>query len=378
MTNQKIKVAYLHNHTIYSEKDAIGTVYEYIKRIEDLNQKSSKYEIVGLQITEHGHMHTMTEAYGSCQEAGLINSPAMEAYHTVDLSVQDTHRYHMVLMAINEQGKRNLFTLATLAGFNKFKGRTKPFPRIDEKMIQQYGKGIIGLSACLGGQIPRLIEEGKYDEAKQKALNYSQWFEEFYLEVQPHTIPDQLMLNEALIRMSKETGIPLVITTDSHYVLKDDKQYHDILKKIDDPSGRMVFRTEAYMMSFEELETYCLEYDIPLEAIENTGKIIEKCRGVELKPKDSRGFMPTFPCPPGYTEETYLREITTDHLFKQMIQKKFPNFTERYKQLEYELDVICNQGFAGYFLILWDWFKWCRENDIIMGKGRGQMGLLTA
>lgn len=361
------RIAYLHNHTVHSEKDGSATCSDYAKKIAKM--KENGVDVVGLAITEHGNCYSMVKHVEANSEVtnAIIGC---EIYHCFDRTDElDTNRYHMVLLAKNDEGLHNLYRLVSDAGLNKLKGRQKDFPRSDHANMKKYGKGIIALSACLGGAIPRLIADGQYDEAKKLALYYKSIFDDFYLEVQPHEIPEQLLVNFDIVRMSKETGIGLVITTDTHYIEKSDKQYHDILKKM---ARQKPYDVYAHLMEYDEIYDYCIKHDIPLSAIENTVKIAEMCKA-DPRPKDNRGLLPEFPCPAGHTEESYLRQITFEYLCEFAKKKKFTDFTTRLKRLNYELDVICSTGFSGYFLILWDWFKWCRDNNILMGKGRGKV-----
>ena len=360
------KIAYLHCHTSYSEKDGLATPKMYRDKILEMKENDDT-EVVGLAVTEHANLFSMVKHYQTNSEVtnAIIGC---EIYHCVDRNIEDdNNKYHMILLAKNEVGLHNLYRLVSDAGLHKLKGKQKEFPRSDHDNMKKYGEGIIALSACIGGIIPQRILEGKYDEAKQLALYYKSIFDDFYLEVQPHDIPEQHLVNLDMVKISKETGIELVITTDSHYIEKSDKQYHDILKKL---ARQLPYNVSAHMASYDELYNYCINNNIPISAIENTVKIAEMCN-VNPKPKNSRGLLPEFPCPKGYTEESYLREIVTKFFFEFAIKKKFTDIPLRLERMNYELDIICSTGFSGYFLILWDWFKWCRDNDILMGPGRG-------
>mgnify|MGYP002507810371 CR=1 FL=1 len=356
---------HLHGHTEYSEKDAMAKIHKLVAKAKQYNMKA-------IAVTEHGNMSSIVHNILACSDTSIDGKtikyiPGCELYYTEDRDLNDSNRYHLICLSKDNEGLTNLYQLVSDAGLHKLKSKTKDYPRTDDKHIAMYGKGIIGISACLGGIIPSLILEGKYDEAKQKALYFSTIFEEFYLEVQPHEIQDQLLVNDSLVRMSKETGIPLVITADFHYVDKSDKKYHDILMAM---AYHQPYTVDAHFRSPQEIEDYCIKYNIPLEAMDNTVKIADSIN-VDPKPKNDRGLMPTFKCPPGYTEDMYLRRISMDGLIE-LIEKKGIKDVKKYtNQLLYELDVICSMNFAGYFLILWDWFKWCRENGILMGKGRG-------
>lgn len=345
---------------------------DYVKKIHHYNQNPNrKYNIIALSLTDHGNMHGIVKLNKACSEPGPDGKTIKpiygnEVYHCRQRP--STDRYHMVLLAKDEQGLQNLYRITSDAGVNRILSKAgRPFSISEEASLKRWGKGIIATSACLGGIIPKLIEEGKYDEAKQKALEYATYFDSFYLEVQPHDVPEQLLLNEAMVRMSQETGLPLVMAVDAHYVDKQDKKYHDILK---DLAHHTRYNTDNYLYLPEELEEYCLAYNIPLSAMSNTVVIANQCN-VNPKPKNNRGLLPEFPVPPGYTEAGYLREMVMRELFKKVSEKKILNPMTYVNRALYELDVICGAGFEGYFLILWDWFKDCREQGILMGKGRG-------
>ena len=246
-------------------------------------------------------------------------------------------------------------------------GRQKNFPTTDINFLKTHGTGIIASSACLGGKIPKLITEGNIPEAEKYALLFNDIFDEFYLEVQPLDIPEQLIVNNELVNMSKKLKIPLIITSDSHYINKSDAAYHDILKDI---AHQIKFSEPAYLRTPEEMEDYCILHNIPLDCISNTGVLASHCNA-NPKPENNRYLLPVFPCPKGYTEETYLRKLSFEELKKKMVKNKIPNPTKYIKKMLYELEIICNAGYAGYFLILWDWFEWCRANDILCGPGRG-------
>lgn len=325
-----------------------------------------------MAVTDHGNMFGMVKNFNACttpndDKATIKPIFGCEVYHCEDRATAGDERYHLVLLAKNDEGLKNLYQIVSDGGLHLFKGRSKNFPRTEEAAFVKHGKGIVALSACIGGIIPHLILEGKYDEAKQKALYYKSIFDDFYLEVQPHEIPEQLIVNSDMLRLSQETGIELVITCDSHYVEKDDKKYHDILKIM---AHQKPFTVDAHFKTPEEIEEYCIKYGIPLDAMDNTVKIADMCN-VDPRPKDDRGLLPPFPCPKGHTEESYLRELSTDYLMTFVKKKKIRRIKKYSRQLRYELNVICTAGYAGYFLILWDWFLWCRKNGILMGKGRG-------
>ena len=374
----RIKVAYIHSHTKLSVKDGIGDIKEYAMRIKELNEQSEKYEITSLAITEHGNTYKAENNYNVLKEKGIKHIFGLETYHTIfkedNVQANKDPKYHLVLIATDDVGKKNLRKIDTYGGFNKYVGSFKEYKRTDESIFKECGKGIIASTACLGGLIPKLILSGRYEEAKDKALQYNEWFDQLYLEIQPHELPDQLILNAELVKMSEETGLPLLMAVDAHYANKSDHKFSVLLRELnkfdntDSESEEDNFTME--LKSFEELEEYCIKYNIPMEAITNTQVIADKCT-CELKPNDRNAFMPKYPVPVGYTEETFLRKIVHDKFLKQCETKGFKDLNKRLKQLNYELNVICRSGFAGYFLIVGKWIEWCHENKIMTGPGRG-------
>lgn len=376
-----MKFAHLHTHTIFSIKDATAKSKDYVRLIHEYNSKS-EHEIIALAASEHGNLFSMCKHYEACVTP-LPNDPdkktikpliANEIYHVDDLSKVSEYsykdRFHMPLIAKDDIGLRNLIKITTHSGINKYKSKSKDFQITTLEYVKEHGKGVIGLSGCMAGKIGQYIINGEYEKAKEMAIEMNNALDSFYLEIQPHdTLPEQMLINSALLTMNKETGIPLVITTDSHYPRKEDKKYHDLMKEIDHMSP---FTVEAHLWSVDELIDWCSTYGIPLEAIENTAKIAEQCTA-DIKPKDPRGLMPDYPCPEGYNEDSYMMKLAKEGLKERIINNKHirKNIKAYFDRLHYEFDIITQMGFSGYFLILWDWFKWCKDNDIILGPGRG-------
>ena len=369
----KKRFAYLHNHTKFSIQDAMPGPKDYVNRIYEINQQSKDYECVGLALTDHGNISVLPQQYNACLHPDDENRKihpifGFEAYHCLDVNNNPNgDRFHIILLAKNDIGMKNIYLIASHGGMNIIKGRIKNFPVTDLNFIKSHGEGIICLTACVAGYVPQLIINGKETEAIQTLQEFKNIFDEVYLEVQPLDIPEQLLVNDAMVRISKQTGLKLVMTCDTHYLYKSDKQYHDLFKDI---SHQKTFNTENYLRTPEEMEDYCKAHNIPLEAITNTAEVSDLCQ-VDPKPKDHRALLPVYPCTKGYDESSYLRKLTIDKLREKIMQKKIPEPDKYIKELLYELNVICGAGFAGYFLILWDWFDWCRKHDILMGPGRG-------
>jgi len=354
---------HLHVHTEYSLLDGSS-------RIKDIVKKAKEYEMPALAITDHGAMFGVIDFYKACREVGIKPILGCEVYvaprkMTDKVAGIDNEYYHLVLIAENNEGYKNLMKIVSKAALEGFYYK----PRVDKELLKKYSKGIIALSACLAGEVQDLLLKGRYEDAKRIALELEDIFGRgnFYLELQDHGIEEQRTVNEKLIDLSKETGIQLVATNDVHYVNKEDAVAHEILlciqtgKTIDD-EDRMKFPTdEFYLKSPEEMKRL---FDFVPEAIENTIKISERCN-VELefnKPK-----LPKFDVPDGKEANEYLRELCFNGLYERY---KEPS-KEVIDRLNYELEVIEKMGYVDYFLIVWDFIRFARENNIMVGPGRG-------
>ena len=368
-----IEYAHLHCHTRYSLQDAMPAHKAYVDAIYDANQKSSKYHCIGFAATDHGVLYGLVKQYNACnkpdhKERATKAIYGCEVYHCIDINNNpNKDRFHLVLLAKNQVGLTNLYQIVSHAGMNPVRGRQKVYPVTDLNFMSSHGEGIIALTACVGGLVPQCIVNGQTTEALQYLQQLESIFDEVYLEVQPHDFPEQLLVNDFFVQLAKSSGRKLVMTSDSHYIYDTDAQYHDILKNM---CHLKTFTTKNYLYTPEEMEAYCNKYSIPLDCISNTGIVAHACN-VDPKPKDHRALLPIFPCPAGHTEETYLRKLSYDKLQEKMIQNKIENPNKYLQQMNYELEIICGAGFAGYFLILWDWFEWCRANGILCGPGRG-------
>ena len=363
MENRKTDFTHLHVHTEYSLLDGSAKIKDLVKRAAELGMKS-------LAITDHGAMFGVMDFYKACNEAGIKPIIGCEVYVAPGSRFEKNSResvsyYHLVLLAENNEGYQNLIKLVSL-------GYTEGFyykPRVDEELLRKYHKGLIASSACLAGPVPRMLLTGSYDMAKDMALKYLDIFGEgnFFLELQNHGIPEQKTVNAGLIKMSEETGIPLICTNDVHYIRQEDWEAHDVLlciqtgKTVND-ENRMRYEGNCYHLKSAD-EMYELFSYFP-EALENTNKIAERCSVSftfhELK-------LPKYDVPNGYTAEEFLKKITYEGF-----EKRYPSADDELKKrLEYELDTIVNMGYVDYFLIVWDYIKFAKDNGITVGPGRG-------
>ena len=355
---------HLHVHTEYSLLDGSSKIKELIARVKELGMDS-------IAITDHGVMYGVIDFYRAAKEAGIKPIIGCEIYVAPGSrfdreSVKGEDRYyHMVLLAKNDLGYHNLMKIVS-------RGFTEGFyykPRVDYEVLEQFHEGIIALSACLAGEIPSLIRKGQYEEAKKAALKYRDLFGEdsFYLELQDHGLSEQRDVNNSLLRMSKETGIPLVVTNDIHYIYDTDAEAHDILlciqtgKKLAD-ENRMRYEGGQYFCKSEEEMKRLFPY--AREAIENTHKIADMCN-VEIVFGEQK--VPKFDVPGGGDAFLYLKQLCEEG-----IVKRYENpGKELYDRLYYELNTIKNMGYVDYFLIVWDFIHYARQHDIAVGPGRG-------
>lgn len=354
--------AHLHVHTEYSLLDGSAKIRELVARAKELGMDS-------IAITDHGAMYGAIDFYEAAQEAGIKPIIGCEVYVAAGSRLVKEGKgggyYHLVLLAENNEGYQNLVKLASYGFLDGFYYK----PRIDKELLRKYHKGLIASSACLAGEVARNVLTVSYEKAKEAALEYLEIFGEgnFFLELQDHGMREQKQVNSALLRMSKETGIPLIATNDSHYIYKEDAEPHDILlciqtgKTILDEDRMRYEGGQFYVKSPEEM--YGLFSYAP-EACENTAKIAERCNVTftfhELK-------LPQFDVPEGKDAVGYLRELCYEGFRKHYPEPK-PEWEER---LEYELATIQNMGFVDYFLIVWDFIKYAKDHGISVGPGRG-------
>ena len=352
--------AHLHVHTAYSLLDGSIKIKNLINKVAELNMPA-------VAITDHGAMYGAIEFYKAAVERGIKPIIGCEVYVAPHSRNQKETKkeYHLVLLAQNKKGYENLTKLVSIAYLEGFYYK----PRVDKEVLAAHSEGLIALSACLAGEIPALILQGSADEAKKAALQYKEIFKErFYLELQDHGIKEQKTVNEALIKLGKELNIPLVATNDVHYLERKDAEIHDILfciqtqKTINDPD-RMRFEGSEFYLKTEE-EMYRLFQDVP-EAITNTKKIADM---IDLKFDFNQRLIPPFEIPDQYTSAAeYLKDLCY-----QGLEKRYDVVTpEIKKRLEYELNVINKMGYDNYFLIVWDFVRFAKANNIYVGPGRG-------
>ena len=355
--------AHLHVHTEYSLLDGASRVGELIEEVKRLGMKA-------VAITDHGQMYGVMEFYKAAKKAGIKPIIGCEVYlapaSRKDMfEVGGVRYYHLILLAENETGYRNLVKLVSLGNIEG----TYYKPRIDKELLRLYHEGIICLSACIAGEIPRALIQDRPDRADALVAEYIEIFgaDNFFIELQKHGIPEEEKATPGLIRLAKKYGVGLVVTNDSHYTHKEDAEFHDILlciqtgKTLDDP-GRMRFQNdEFYMKSPEEMAALFPEYP---EAMENTVKIAERCN-VEFS--FGGHILPRFPLPEGLTDEAYLRRLC-----EEKIGGRYAPVTDEVRaRMEYELGVIHQMGFDSYFLIVWDFINYAREHGVAVGPGRG-------
>ena len=354
---------HLHVHTEYSLLDGACRIDKIAQRAKELGQTA-------LAVTDHGVMYGAVAFYKACKEAGIKPIIGCEVYVAPRAMTDKAHGTdndysHLILLCRNEQGYRNLCRLVS-AGF------TEGFymkPRIDWALLHKHAEGLICLSGCLAGEIPQKLIRGDYDGAKARAVELAELFGEdgFYLEIQNHGIPDEARAAEGLIRLHRDTGIPLVVTNDAHYIEKKDAYYQDVLmciqmgKTVDDPNRMRFESQELYLKSEDEMRALFPDWQ---EAADNTVKIAEMC---SFDFTFGHYFLPRFKLPEG-EHDSY------DYLVKlceKGFAERYPNSPEVHAQLEYELSMINKMGFVDYFLIVSDFIGYAKRNGIPVGPGRG-------
>jgi DNA polymerase-3 subunit alpha len=369
---------HLHLHTEYSLLD--GAI-----SIDNLVKKAVELRMPAVAVTDHGNLFSVIDFYQKALKAGVKPIIGCEIYvapgsrfDKTSLSLQkdeEYSNYHLILLARNRQGYKNLVKLVTSAFLEGFYRK----PRIDKDLLRQHRDGLIGLSACLGGEIPALLLQNRYQDAKTAALGYREILgdENFYFELQDNGIPEQEQVNRELIKLSRETGIPVVATNDCHYLDMEDHKAHDALLciqtgKIVREPNRLKFSSETFYMKSPEEMKRAFSY-IP-EAISNTIRIAERCN---LELELGKYHLPHFPVPPGYDLNSYMAELARKGLeqrFTEIEEVRGDNGVDREayrRRLASEIQMIEKMGFSGYFLIVWDFIHYAKEHGIPVGPGRG-------
>ncbi len=363
MKAQSVDFVHLHVHTEYSLLDGAARIKKLVERAVSMNMKA-------LAITDHGVMYGVVDFYKAAKAAGLKPIIGCEVYTAARTRFDKQHEYdsesgHLILLAENETGYKNLLALVSAAHLEGFYYK----PRVDWALLEKHHEGLICLSACLAGDVPRRLAQGDYDAAKQLAERYKDLFgaENYFLELQDHGIEEQKRINPMLIKLSGELGLGLVATNDLHYIDKSDAEYQDVLMCIQmgktvSEQGRMKLASDEFYLKSGLVMSELFSY--APSAIENTVKIAQRCN-VELD--FGALHLPKYHVPEGYTALEYLRKLCTDGL-----NRRYSPVTARETdRLNYELGVIASMGYVDYFLIVWDFIKFAKDNGIMVGPGRG-------
>ena len=354
---------HLHVHTEYSLLDGACRIGQLVKRVSELGQNA-------VAITDHGVMYGVIDFYRAAKAAGIKPIIGCEVYvaprtmadkvHGVDNEAQ-----HLVLLCENEVGYKNLSYLVSKAFLEGFYVK----PRVDLELLRQHSEGLIALSACLAGGIPRRLRMGDYEGAKAYALELSGIFGEgnFFLELQDHGIPEQQEVNRGILRLAQDTKLPLVATNDAHYLTREDSYIQDVLmciqmgKTVDD-ANRMRFETQEFYIKSED-EMRSLFPNQP-EAIENTQRIADRCN-VDFE--FNHYHLPEYKAPDGSDSLTYFQKLCNEGF-----KERYPDEPEEYRaRLEYEMSVVEKMGYVDYYLIVADFIRWAKQTGIPVGPGRG-------
>ncbi len=354
---------HLHVHSEYSLLDGAC-------RVKDLIAKAKKNHMPALALTDHGVMYGAIQFYKEAVANKIKPIIGCEVYIAPHSRMDKSNGKkespsHLILLAKNRRGYQNLIQLVTKSFLEGFYYK----PRIDKEILREYSEGLIGLSACLKGEIPRMILQNNFSEARKLALSYQEIFgqDDFYLEIQNNTMPEQIKVNMELIKLGHELKIPLVATNDVHYMNREDREAHDILlciqtaTNLDDPDRMRLSTDEFYFNTPEEMRQHFA--DIP-EALENTVRIGQKC---DLDIDFQNAHLPDFDLPENLSDNDYLRQLCYEGA-----ENKFKKIEDKIRErLDYELSVIKKMGFATYFLIVWDFVNYAKNHKIMVGPGRG-------
>ncbi len=358
---------HLHTHTAYSLLDGQGTTEKILNRAKELGQTA-------MAITDHGNMYGVIEFYEYAKKIGIKPILGCEVYLAARSMYDkvyelDRERFHLILLAENDTGYKNLMKIVSAGFIDGFYFK----PRVDMNLLRQHSEGIIALSGCMFGPLSRRILGGNYEGAVKWAKELTDIFgrDNFYVEIQDHGLYEQKRLNSGLIKLARELDLSLVATNDIHYVRKRDAEFQDLLmciqtgKTVGDTDRMKMDSSELYVKSSQEMEA--LFGHIP-EALENTIKIAERCN-VEIE--FGKLHLPKFEVPTGQPAEEYLRDLCMEGFHFRYPNDKADESSGVFRRLLYELDTIKSMGYVDYFLIVWDFIKYARDNGIMVGPGRG-------
>jgi DNA polymerase III subunit alpha len=364
----------LHIHSDYSLLDGASQLQDLIDRAIELNMKA-------IALTDHGVMYGAIELIKICRNKNIKPIIGNEMYIiNGDITKQERRpRYHQVVLAKNTKGYKNLVKLTTISHLQGVQGKgIFSRPCINKEFLKQYHEGLIVTSACLGGEIPQAILSGKLDAARRIAQWYKDVFgEDYYLEIQDHGFPEDRIVNVEILKIARELGIKIVATNDSHFISCYDVEAHDALLciqtgKLIIEENRMRYTGTEYLKSAEEMKLLFRDH-LPVEVIEeaiaNTLEVGEKIEPYQILGEPR---IPNYPIPSGHTADTYVEEISWQGLLQKLNRKSRNEIDPVYKErLEYELKMIQKMGFSTYFLVVWDYIKFARDNGIPVGPGRG-------
>jgi len=360
---------HLHLHDEYSLLDGFCTIEEAVQKAKEMGHTA-------LAITNHGVTSSHVIFAEACNKAGIKPILGCEVYTVPDRNIKERSvlaslgitSSHLILLPLNEVGYVNLLTIVSDAYLTGFYVK----PRTDYEMLSKHSDGLIALSGCLEGEVAKLVLNDKYEEAIEKAKFYNDMFKgRYYLEIQANTLPQQEIINQHLTTISKETGIPLVATNDCHYVNQDDSFLQDISmciaigKKIDDPTRFRFSTNDFYMKSEEEMQEIVQNQ----EAIDNTQKIADQIEFI--LPVGVEPTLPKMEVPLGFDVDSWLKRTSIKNLMDYLAENPDLESQKYIDRIEYELEVICSKGYAGYFLIVSDFVHWAKENGIFIGPARG-------
>lgn len=369
-----VEFVHLHNHSEYSLLDGAARIKDMVKKCASLNMPA-------VAVTDHGNMFGVLKLYEECKKVSKEREaeglPPIKPIIGCEFYVaprsrffkegkEDKNAYHLILLAENQQGYKNLCKLNAIAYLEGFYYK----PRIDHEVLRAHSEGLICLSACLAGEVIQAMLEGDNEAAYEVAREYLDIFgkDNYFIELQDHGLEEQRLTNPLLIKLAQDLGVGLVCTNDCHYIDREDSEWHDMLLCVqtgrlrDDPTRMRFPNSEFYLKTPEEMQRLFGEWP---EALSNTVKIAERCQ-VNLD-KHPQADLPIVTVPEGYDLESYLR-----YLCEEGIKKRYPEVTpELRERLEYELGIINHMRFPGYFLVVWDLINFCHESGIRVGPGRG-------